>query len=420
MRRLTFSTAHLFGRSPRAHAAPAGTLLSGQPMARPSSDRDLRIDLFRGLALIFIFIDHVPGNVLGLLTMRAMGLSDAAEVFVLLAGYSAVLAYSGRLQREGFWAGSRRVLRRVRDLYIAHVLLVAACVAFLAMVARYFENPLYYEHVNLTPFSFDPWGAIWRFVLLYYQLGYLNILPLYIVLLAWFPVLWWLLRRSAVLGLGFSAALWLIAGTFKLNLPSWPEVYGWFFNPFAWQLLFAIGASAAMQAQKGASLPRSPWLVALALVPLLIGFVVAAPWINIPMLDLPRLVAFDALGYVSKSNLSLWRLSHVLAAAYIVALLVPAGAAWLHNRRSTWIVNCGRNSLDIFCLGTLLSFLGMAVMLEVGREWPIQLAVNAVGIGVLLCTGTWLTRRKALRSVAKAGGAAARETFPDAGGAALK
>lgn len=365
------------------------------------SVRDLRLDFFRGLALIFIFIDHVPGNSMSHWTMRAMGISDAAEVFVLIAGYAAFLAYSGPLEREGLWMGARRIWRRIRDLYAAHIMLVAICAAILAVAARYFENPLYFEHVNLTPLSYDPLGAIWQLVALSYQPGYLNILPLYIALLAWFPLLWWLLKRQPYAALGLSVGIWAAAGWGGLNLQSWPEVYGWFFNPFAWQLLFTIGAFAALKAKQGARLSRSPVLIWVALLPISIGFVVSAPWINIPGLHLPRLVPFDALGYVSKTHLSLWRLAHILALAYLVALLVPASAAWLRSRFAMAVVHCGRNGLDIFCLGTIFSFLGFVMLLEAGRSWEFQLAVNAIGIGAMLGIATWLTEWKQRRATAR-------------------
>lgn len=361
--------------------------------------RDLRLDFFRGLALIFIFIDHVPGNSLAHLTMRAMGLSDAAEVFVLIAGYAAFLAYAGPLERDGLKLGALRVARRVRDLYAAHLLLVAACAGLLAIAARTFENPLYFEHVNLTPLAYNPLDAIWRLLVLQYQLGYLNILPLYIGLLAWFPVLWWLIKRNPVIAVVVSVGIWLVGGA--VNLPSWPEVSGWFFNPFAWQLLFSIGALAAYMSRQGTTLPRTPWLIIPSIGLIAVGLLVAAPWINIPGLHLPRLVAYDALGFISKTNLSLWRIGHVLAAAYLVALLVPATAGWLRSRPAMAIANCGRNGLDIFCLGTVLSFVGFVVLLEAGRTWEFQIAVNVLGIGTMMGTGIWLTHWKSRRKLVR-------------------
>lgn len=372
--------------------------MASEPTTRaPSSSRDLRLDFFRGLALVFIFINHVPGNSLTHLTLQAFGFSDAAEVFVLIAGYAAFMAYSGPLEREGFVLGARRVLQRVRDIYAAHLILVAVCASGLAVAARYFENPLYFEHVNLTPLNYDPLGAIWHVLLLTFQPGYLNILPLYIVLLAWFPVLWWMLRRSPVGTLSLSVAVWAAAAAW-INLPSWPETIGWFFNPFAWQLLFAIGAAAALGARRGWTLPRHRWLTVAAAVYVIGVAIVAAPWVNIPGLGLPRLVPLDWIPTISKTNLSLWRLSHILALAYLVAVTVPATSAWLHGAAARAIIACGRNSLHIFCLGTVLSFIGFAVMLEFGRSWDYQAAVNGLGVGVMLCTAIWLERRKAHRA----------------------
>jgi hypothetical protein len=47
--------------------------------------RDLRLDACRGLALSFIFIDHIPGNSLAWLTLRNYGFSDTTEVFVFVS-----------------------------------------------------------------------------------------------------------------------------------------------------------------------------------------------------------------------------------------------------------------------------------------------------------------------------------------------
>lgn len=359
-----------------------------------TGSRDVRLDFFRGLALLCIFVDHMPGNVLGFVTVRNFGFSDAAEMFVLIAGYTAVLAYSTTFDRQGLWAGARRIGRRMRELYAAHILLTLVCALLLAIAARWFENPLYYEHVNLTPYAYDPLGAIWRTLVLYYQLGYLNILPLYIVLLACFPLLWWLMQHHLGLVLAASAALWLAANVLGANLPSWPELYGWYFNPFAWQLLFSLGAIAAVHVKRGGTLPRAPWLIVLAGAYCIFGFIVTAPWIHIDGLEGTRLIDPDAIGPNSKSRLSLWRLANILALAYLVALALPATARWLRSPAATVLVNCGRNSLDIFCLGTLVSFVGFIVMLEGGRTFEYQLAVNGVGFALLGCAAWWLTQRK--------------------------
>lgn len=373
---------------------PANVTAASLSPTGPPGMRDVRLDFFRGLALICIFIDHTPGNVLGFLTVRNLGFSDAAEMFVLIAGYTAAVAYSSTFERQGVWSGVQRIGRRLRELYAAHILLTLICALLLAVAARWFENPLYYEHVNLTPYAYDPLGAIWRSLVLYYQLGYLNILPLYIVLLAWFPLLWWLMQRHLGLALAASAALWLCANVLGANLPSWPELYGWYFNPFAWQLLFSVGAIAAVHVQRGGTLPRMRWLVGLAGAYALFSFIVAAPWIDIDGLEGTRLISLESIGPNNKSRLSLWRLLHVLSLAYLVALAVPPTARWLRAPAAQVLINCGRNSLDVFCLATVLSFVGFIVMLEGGRTFEYQLAVNGVGLALLGCTAWWLTQRK--------------------------
>ena len=54
------------------------------PTSVAPSVRDLRLDFFRGLALIFIFIDHIPGNIVADFTVRNFGFSDASEIFIFI------------------------------------------------------------------------------------------------------------------------------------------------------------------------------------------------------------------------------------------------------------------------------------------------------------------------------------------------
>jgi hypothetical protein len=357
--------------------------------------RDARLDFFRGLALIFIFIDHVPGNLFAHFTFKNFGFSDAAEIFIFISGYAAALAFGKSFARQGFRAGARRVGKRIGEIYAAHVLLLIVCVGGIAVAARAFENPLYYEYINLVPFAFEPAEAILRALALNHHLIYLNILPLYIALLAWFPLLFRLLQRHPALALGASFALYLAARLFGLNLPSYPNDDGWFFNPFAWQLLFSIGAILGQAAAKGVTLPRPRWLVAAAAVYLLFAFVVIAPWTKLPGLEDWRLVRGDLLAPMDKTGLSPWRLAHILAVAYLVAIFVKPRAAWLGQGWARGVIACGRSSLDIFTLGTILCFVGLFLMVEAGRDLWIQIAINAGGIGLMVAVATWLLRRKA-------------------------
>ncbi len=46
------------------------------------------VDFWRGIALITIFINHIPGNYWGRFTHANYSISDSADLFVFLAGWS--------------------------------------------------------------------------------------------------------------------------------------------------------------------------------------------------------------------------------------------------------------------------------------------------------------------------------------------
>jgi hypothetical protein len=375
-------------------------LLSERAIARPEHKarlrppRDLRIDFFRGLALICIFIDHVPANKLAGLTLQNFGLSDASELFVLLAGFSAALAYGGTFHRDGWKAGLGRIGKRIAALYAAHLLLLAVCVGGLAIVARAFENPVYFEHVNLTPFSYDPLAAIWRALVLQHQPAYLDILPLYMLLLAWFCVLIGLARVHTVLAFAVSAGMWAVANFKGLNLPSYPDSFGWYFNPFAWQLLFSLGVLAGLAHRRGVPVPRSHWLFIAAMGYLLFAFLMMAPWTQIPGLQDQELLPRDLVGSISKQGLSPLRLVNILALAYVCAILIPPSAGWLRHPCMGWVINLGRNALDVFCAGVVLALVGFVILVEVDRGIVAQAAVNVGGLALMGLVAWWAGKRR--------------------------
>lgn len=348
--------------------------------------RDPRIDVFRGLALLIIFADHVAGNALSMVTPMALGFSDAAEYFVLLAGFSAALAYGPTIDRRGLVAGGAPVVARIWKLYTAHLALFVFMAVSVAFMAVRFGNPLYYEHVSILPFFQDPANTILQMVTLTFLPNYLDILPLYVVLLGIMPALWVLARRSPALALAASASLYGVTWAFQLALPNFATGGAWFFNPFAWQLLFTFGLVAGHAALNGLTLPRSPWLLAGALAVIAVGLVSQAPWAVVPGLE--AMVLPDAWRMeLDKSNLSLWRLAHALSVAYLVARFVAFDAAWLKRGLFRLLEDAGRHSLPLFCLGVILSMIGTFAFFEIGRGPLMQVAVNVVGIAVLLGAG---------------------------------
>jgi hypothetical protein len=355
--------------------------------------RDLRIDFFRGLALLFIFIDHIPGNELARVTLHRFGFADAAEVFVLLAGFSAVLAYGRTFDNMGFLAGTGRVLDRVRDLYVWHLGLVIVCTVGLTLAAGVFSNLAYMKNIGVHVFAIEPARSSFMAAALINQPNMLNILPLYIVLLlAWLPFVLWLLPRRPWLLVALSVGLWAVANVYSLNLPSQLHPNGWVFNPFAWQLLITIGAFAAFHSRKG-TIPLSRALFGLAVAYIAFAFVVAAPWTQISGLEEARLIPRELLGSMSKTYMSPWRVAHVVALGYAALFLMSPQSGFLSRAWAEGIGRCGRHSLEIFCLGTVLSFVAWVILAEAGKGIVMQALVNTLGIGIIWGTAWALAQR---------------------------
>jgi hypothetical protein len=349
--------------------------------------RDLRVDLFRGIALWFIFIDHVPGNALGSLTLRNIALCDATEAFVLLAGYAAGLAYGGTMDRLGWGLSAAQLLRRVGTLYVAHIFLFVVFTAQVGLSAATLDSAAYLDELHLDAFGTEPYRALLEALLLRFQPAFLDILPLYIVLLALLVPAMPLLRRPGLL-LALSVGVYVGVRLTGANLPSWTQG-GWFFNPLAWQLLFFIGCLLGYRPPGAAapSVPRHPVLIGLAALLLALG--AAAVWVTWGrpdlMAELPEHVA-AVLVEVDKTALHPFRLLSILALAYLLGHAVPPTARWLGSAAAAPFVLLGQHGLPVFCAGIAFSFLGR-LALEVSDRWPMQAAVNLAGLAALVAVG---------------------------------
>src|SRR5215831_7870787 len=173
----------LVGADPAAPAAASPAVAAGGTPAAARAPRDRRVDFFRGLALLLIFIDHIPENVFQLITLRTFGFSDAAEIFIFLSGYSAGYAFGLRDRRQGFFYAAYELLRRVWTLYVVHIFVFVLFIAQVSFTSAHFGNAIYLEEMNMTHFLEEPHVAVIEALLLRFQPGFLDILPLYITLL---------------------------------------------------------------------------------------------------------------------------------------------------------------------------------------------------------------------------------------------
>ncbi len=363
--------------------------------------RDLRLDFCRGLALLMIFVDHVPDNVLRHGTLHSIGFADAAELFVFIAGYSAMLAYGHRLEGAG-WSGFGRVLRRCGQIYAAHLGLFAGVAAGFWLLALAGTTLDGVPPDLLWPFLEGLPGSLVGAASFRALPPFLDILPLYVLLLAAFPLVALLLRRAPGAVLALSGVLWLLAPDLE---PMW-TAHHWSFNPLAWQAIFVLGATAAhIKRAGGQVLPEGPWVVRAAAAVVAVNLVLAAPWTLLPGLADWAPAGRDFIYSVSKPNLAWPRLVDFLALAILVARLAPPDAAWYRRGPARLMVQLGQHSLPVFCLGILLTFAGAVAFAALGTDWPAQLAVNSVGFVSMAGLAALLAwRRQQTRGGGRAGG----------------
>jgi hypothetical protein len=365
-------------------AAPRGA-------PRKRSNRDYRLDFFRGLALLFIFIDHIPDNVVSNFTLRSFAFCDAAEVFIFISGYTAALAYAPAFEREGLAMGFARVYRRVWQLYVAHLCLFMLFNAEVAYTLKYLYNPLFADELQVGDYLNNPGEAFIRVLLLQFQPSLLNILPLYIALLLLLPLLILMIRHHVVLGLLPSLILWLEANLFGWNMPGFPQGVLWFFDPFAWQFLFAIGLSLGFsRARERTYLSSKGWLPFIAIVFSAVACVISLSWTAHEAINwVPEYIVLPETWF-DKTMLPPARLLSVLALAVVVGTFVPRHAGFLTSRLGWLVVMCGQSSLEIFCLSILLAVLANFVLNLEGYGLISQGLVNLAGLVIMLGAGLFL------------------------------
>ncbi len=363
---------------------------------RTGANRDYRLDFFRGLALLFIFIDHIPDNVISYFTLRSFAFCDAAEVFIFISGYTAALAYAPSFDRDGLAMGTARIYRRVWQLYVAHLCLFMLFNAEVAYTLKFLYNPLFADELQVGDYLNNPGEAYIRVLLLQFQPSLLNILPLYIALLLILPLLILMIRHHVVLGLVPSFILWLEANLFGWNMPGFPEGVLWYFDPYAWQFLFAIGLSLGFSRNRERKyLSSRGWLPRIAIIFTGIAALISLSWTLHEAINwVPQYIVLPETWF-DKTMLPPARLLSVLALAALVGTFVPRHADLLTSRVGWMVVLCGQSSLEIFCLSILLAVLANFVLNLEGYGPIMQVLVNMIGVMIMLGAGLFLAWFKA-------------------------
>ena len=355
------------------------------------SSRDLRLDFCRGIALLIIFIDHIPNNPLSGWTLRKFAFCDAAEVFVLISGVATYFAYGSKLEREGSASMTQAVARRWLRVYLAHLALFVAIAGLAFVTLPFLTRENYVHYLRLERLFASPAEAIFAAATLRYLPKYLDILPLYLLLLGAAPLGLMMIRRSPLWALAVSGSIYFAARAAGLNLSDGSSQDGWVFDPLTWQFLYVIGMAIGFWSRHGDRqiLTRIGLIAAAAYC--ILGLIAAAPWLG-PDTGLTLSNPLFNLWPAEKTFLSPLRLLNVLALSYLFVYFVSADAGFLRTRLSILFVWCGQHSLAIYSVGVFLSCAAYLTLTETGSPMAARLGANVVGGAILIALAFVLHR----------------------------
>ncbi|HVE09579.1 MAG TPA: OpgC domain-containing protein [Paraburkholderia sp.] len=310
----------------------------------PRRGRSIEVDFFRGIVLIVIVLDHIPGSVLSHFMLHAYALCDSAEVFVCLGGYASAAAYDAVLAKRGLPAARARFVRRGVEIYRAYLLTALLTLLSGALLAFFHLNLSMAGMTGWSAFSAAPLHSAFDIVTLRRQPYLSSVLPMYVLFAFTVPLMVPLAKRSPAKALAVSLAVWLLArplaGLLRID-----DVADWAFNPFAWQLMFVLGMLCRVRPVSDEFLASRTgrWLMRTAIAAVL-GFAVVKLFILTQPLP----------GHL-KQNLSIDRVINFIAIAWLAVGLVRNGAVLRLAKRMPAIVTVGQMGLVCFVGGTVIS-----------------------------------------------------------------
>ena len=376
-------------------------------------ERDLRLDLLRGVGLWMIYLDHIPDDVVSWLTLRNYGFCDAAEFFVFISGYLLGFIYVPIVAAGQFMPALKRLWLRVWQMYVAHILLFLVFTAQIARTVRRWDNPMYKDEFNVANFLAHPDELIGKALTLQYKPVDLDVLPLYIVLVAVSPFVVWCLVRRPNLTLFASAALYVLARYFDWNLPSYPKGATWYFNPFAWQLLFFFGAwcgcGGVAQISK---FVQSRIVFSIAIAWIAFAFFIVMTWHSALLASLVPQWLIKMIYPIDKTNLDMLQLTHFFALIAMISRYLKRDWGGLKSNLLSPLVLCGQHSLPLFCLGVFLSFGAHWILVQWNSAFIEQIAVSLAGMAIMTAAAWALDRARRVPNLFVDAGLGAE---PDAG-----
>ncbi|GHD11249.1 membrane protein [Tianweitania populi] len=364
---------------------------------KPQTVRDTRIDVFRALALLSIFVNHVPGTIYENATHKNFGFSDSAEAFVLISGIAIGLAYGGKFIPGVRLLMSLKALRRAGVLYVTQIMTALTTIAIFVLGATWLANPSLLAEINIEPMIDDPARALLGLVTMGHQLGYNNILSMYAAVMLLLPALLWLSTISLGLMVAVSGTLWLLAGIYQVAPPNYPTPGMWFLNPLSWQFLFAIGLAGMLHVRRGGKIVAHPLLMTAAAAYLVLAFA----WVRVPLWGVDTSLGLPAvLTGFDKTFLSLPRLLHVLSLAYLL-VAIPGLSELARLKETNPLASLGRHSLPVFIAGTLLAMVAQVIKMSRPESLLLDTLLISTGIALQFALAFYLDWYKGLQKSSK-------------------
>ena len=360
----------------------------------PEKGRDLRLDLFRGIANWAIFLDHIPDNVVNWITTRNYGFSDAADLFVFISGYTASFVYARMMLERGFVVGATRLTKRVWQLYVAHIILFVIYIVSIGYVALRFSDSQIINEFNVAGLVDNPIETLRQGLLLKFKPVNLDVLPLYIALMGLFPPVLWIMLRQPGATMLASIALWLAARQFGWNFRAYPGGV-WYFNPFCWQVLFVFGSWCALGgARKSRTIIDAPYTLYLCIAYLIFALVMtmAGRFSDFGAMFPDWL--YSAFNPNDKTNLAPYRFLHFVVIVILVIRFVPKDWSGLQWRIFDPVIVCGQQSLAVFCVGVFLSFVAHFALIRSSGSLLVQIVVSLAGIAIMTIIAYYISWSK--------------------------
>jgi hypothetical protein len=361
----------------------------------PEKGRDLRLDLFRGVANWAIFLDHIPDNVVNWITTRNYGFSDAADLFVFISGYTASFVYARMMLDRGFIVGATRLTKRVWQLYVAHIILFVIYIASISYLALRFGDSELVNEFNVVGLVDNATETLRQGLFLKFKPVNLDVLPLYIVLMGLFPPVLWMMLRQPNWTMVAAIVLWLVSRQTGWNLSAYPGGT-WYFNPFCWQVLFVFGSWCALGgARRSMGVINHPVTLWFCIGYLILGLVMtmAGKFPDSFGTLFPHWL-YSTFNPNDKTNLAPYRFVHFVVIVIMVIRFVPKDWPGLEWKVFDPLIVCGQQSLAVFCVGVFLSFVGHFELSMSSGSLFAQIFVSVTGIAIMTIVAYYISWSK--------------------------